>query len=252
MATRKIVSMPGDGIGNTVLPEAIRVLSAAGFEAEYIPADIGWEFWIKEGNALPQRTIDLLAEHKLGLFGAITSKPKDKAAAEISPALKDKGYVYYSPIVGLRQHFDLDLCIRPCRSFKGNPLNFIRRKNGGFEELYDLRNDPHELTDLTSETAYRKQKKELKAAAIEWIQKWSDPDIFLDGDNRFRKFPYKSTGYGTWQQHPCPFARLPWHLRRPLNTIKEEAYKNWWWKACGGDMSQLLFYAKELVLLIRT
>jgi len=134
MATQKIVSMPGDGIGNTVLPEAIRVLSAAGFEAEYIPADIGWQFWITEGNALPQRTIDLLTEHKLGLFGAITSKPKDKAAAEISPALRDKGYVYYSPIVGLRQHFDLDFCIRPCRSFKGNPLNFIRRKDGGFEE----------------------------------------------------------------------------------------------------------------------
>ena len=69
MATRKIVSMPGDGIGNTVLPEAIRVLDAVGFEAEYINADIGWEFWIKEGNALPQRTIDLLAEHMLGLSG---------------------------------------------------------------------------------------------------------------------------------------------------------------------------------------
>jgi isocitrate dehydrogenase (NAD+) len=134
MAKRAIVSMPGDGIGNTVLPEALRVLDAVGFEAEYVPADIGWQFWITEGNALPQRTIDLLTEHKLGLFGAITSKPKDKAAAEISPALRDKGYVYYSPIVGLRQHFDLDFCIRPCRSFKGNPLNFIRRKDGGFEE----------------------------------------------------------------------------------------------------------------------
>jgi 3-isopropylmalate dehydrogenase len=99
-----------------------------------VHADIGWEFWINEGNALPDRTIKLLEEHRLGLFGAITSKPKDKAAAEISPALKDKGYVYYSPIVGLRQHFKLDLCIRPCRSFKGNPLNFIRKKGDGFEE----------------------------------------------------------------------------------------------------------------------
>jgi isocitrate dehydrogenase (NAD+) len=127
--------MPGDGIGKVVLPEAARVLAAAGFEAEYVPADIGWEFWINEGNALPQRTIDLLAEHKIGLFGAITSKPKDGAAGELSPALRDKGLVYYSPIVGLRQHFDLDICIRPCRTFKGNPLNFIRKKvGGGFEE----------------------------------------------------------------------------------------------------------------------
>ena len=85
---RTIVSLPGDGIGKTVLPEAIRVLDAAGFEADYIHGDIGWEFWCKEGNALPQRTIDLLEKHKIGLFGAITSKPKDAATAEIEPSLK--------------------------------------------------------------------------------------------------------------------------------------------------------------------
>ena len=131
MAKRTIVSMPGDGIGNVVLPEAIRVLDAVGFEAKYVHADIGWEFWCNEGNALPERTVELLAEHKIGLFGAITSKPKDKAAAELKPALRDKGYVYYSPIVGLRQRFNLDICIRPCRSFTGNPLNFIRKGPGG-------------------------------------------------------------------------------------------------------------------------
>ncbi len=132
---RTIVSLPGDGIGKTVLPEAIRVLDAVGFEAKYIHGDIGWEFWCNEGNALPQRTIDLLEEHKIGLFGAITSKPKDAATKELDSSLQDKGYVYFSPIVGLRQHFNLDVCIRPCQSFKSNPLNFIRRTaDGGFEE----------------------------------------------------------------------------------------------------------------------
>lgn len=132
---RTIVAMPGDGIGKTVLPEAIRVLDAVGFEAEYVHGDIGWEFWCKEGNALPQRTIDLLAKHKIGLFGAITSKPKDAAEKELDPSLKGKGYSYFSPIVGMRQHFNLDICIRPCISFKGNPLNFIRKDGkGGYEE----------------------------------------------------------------------------------------------------------------------
>jgi 3-isopropylmalate dehydrogenase len=134
MEKLKIVIMPGDGIGKVVLPEAIRVLDAVGFKADYIHGDIGWEFWKKEGNALPDRTIKLLEKHKIGLFGAITSKPKDQAAKELSPELQDRGFVYYSPIVGLRQHFNLDVCMRPCRSFKGNPLNFIRRNNGGFEE----------------------------------------------------------------------------------------------------------------------
>jgi 3-isopropylmalate dehydrogenase len=127
--------MPGDGIGKVVLPEALRVLKAAGFEADYVHGDMGWDFWVKEGNALPQRTIDLLEKHKIGLFAAITSKSKDKADAELSPALRGKGYTYYSPIVTMRQHFNLDICVRPCISFPGNPLNFIRRKpDGGFEE----------------------------------------------------------------------------------------------------------------------
>jgi 3-isopropylmalate dehydrogenase len=135
MSKRTIVSMPGDGIGKNVLEASLRVLDAVGFEADYVHADIGWEFWKTEGNPLPQRTIDLLKEHRLGLFGAITSKPKDQAAAELAPELRDKGHVYYSPIVGMRQLFDLQLCIRPCRTFLGNPLNFIRRTAGdGFEE----------------------------------------------------------------------------------------------------------------------
>jgi len=131
MAKRTVVAMPGDGIGKTVLPEALRVLDAVGFDAEYVDGDIGWEFWCKEGNALPQRTIDLLEKHKLGLFGAITSKPKDKADAELDPSLKGKGHVDFSPSVTMRQHFDLDICIRPCQSFPGNPLNFIRRGGDG-------------------------------------------------------------------------------------------------------------------------
>jgi len=109
MKKYKIVTMPGDGIGKVVLPEALKVLDAIGFNAEYIHGDIGWEFWKNEGNALPERTLEILKKHKIGLFGAITSKPKDQAAKELSPEIQEKGYVYYSPIVGLRQHFNLDV-----------------------------------------------------------------------------------------------------------------------------------------------
>ena len=127
---RTIVAMPGDGIGKAVLNECIRVLEAAGFDADYVNGDIGWDFWCNEGNPLPDRTIKLLEEHKIGLFGAITSKPKDKAASELSPALEGKGFQYYSPIVSMRQLFDLNICMRPCKTFVGNPLNFIKKGLG--------------------------------------------------------------------------------------------------------------------------
>ncbi len=135
MSKRTIVTLPGDGIGRAVLDETLRVLEAAGFEADYVEGDIGWEFWKTEGNPLPQRTIDLLEKHKIALFGAITSKPKDAAFEELAPELQEKGLVYSSPIVGLRQHFNLDICMRPCHTYTGNPLNFIRRgADGGIEE----------------------------------------------------------------------------------------------------------------------
>lgn len=134
MVKRTIVTLPGDGIGRIVLKEAIRVLDAAGFEADYVHGDIGWDFWCREGNPLPQRTLDLIKEYRIALFGAITSKPNDEAKAELDPSLQGRGLVYSSPIVGLRQKFDLDICIRPCKSYKGNPLNFIRRGKGNTVE----------------------------------------------------------------------------------------------------------------------
>ncbi|MBI4881766.1 MAG: isocitrate/isopropylmalate dehydrogenase family protein [Planctomycetes bacterium] len=131
MARRTVVLMPGDGIGPKVLEQALRVLDAISFDADYVHADVGWACWVNEGDALPERTIHLLAEHKLGLFGAITSKPKVQAALELRPELKGQGLSYSSPIVRMRQLFDLDVCVRPCRSFPGNPLNFVRRAPGG-------------------------------------------------------------------------------------------------------------------------
>ncbi len=215
MTKRTIVAMPGDGIGKVVLDETIKVLSAAGFDADYVEGDIGWEFWCKEGNPLPKRTIDLLEKHKIGLFGAITSKPKDEAFEELAPELKDKGLVYSSPIVGLRQHFKLDICIRPCRTYKGNPLNFIRRgPNNTVEEpgvdvaifrqntegLYggvEWSNPPKEVHDALMTHPKFKQnfgsvpKEELSISTRIFTQKYTER-ILRASFEYARKYGYKS------------------------------------------------------------
>jgi isocitrate dehydrogenase (NAD+) len=135
MAKYTVVTMPGDGIGDQVLPEALRLLKAVGFDAQYMHGDIGWECWRKEGNALPERTVELLAKHKLGCSAPLLPSQKRMPKLSSSPNSKGKGYSYFSPIVTMRQRFHLDTCIRPCISFPGNPLNFIRKKpGGGFEE----------------------------------------------------------------------------------------------------------------------
>jgi 3-isopropylmalate dehydrogenase len=124
MAKYKIAWLEGDGVGKEVMEAAKLVLDAVGLDAEYIKGDVGWEFWKSEGKPLPDRTIELLKSTNCCLFGAITSKPKDEAAKELAPELHGKGYVYSSPIVGLRQLFNLHTNMRPCKAFKGNPLNY--------------------------------------------------------------------------------------------------------------------------------
>lgn len=124
MAKYKIAWLPGDGIGNDVMEAAKIVLDGLKLDADYIPGDVGWEFWKKEGNPLPDRTIKILKETDCCLFGAITSKPKEEAEKELAPELKEKGYVYSSAIVRLRQEFKLHTNLRPCKAYKGNPLNY--------------------------------------------------------------------------------------------------------------------------------
>lgn len=124
MPKYRIAILPGDGVGKDVVEAAMIVLGKLGVDAEYLYGDIGWDFWCREGNALPDRTVKLLKETDACLFGAITSKPKKDAAAELAPEFQGKGLSYFSPIVRLRQEFDLYTNLRPCKAYPGNPLNY--------------------------------------------------------------------------------------------------------------------------------
>jgi 3-isopropylmalate dehydrogenase len=161
MAKYKIAWLPGDGVGNDVMEATRILLDELKFDAEYIHGDIGWEFWRHEGDPLPQRTIDMMKNTDCALFGAITSKPKEEAAEELDDNLKNQGFIYFSPIVRLRQEFNLHTNLRPCKAYPGNPLNYkegidlvIFRENtegmyGGIEfhpipqEVFDVLNNNH-------------------------------------------------------------------------------------------------------------
>jgi 3-isopropylmalate dehydrogenase len=124
MSKYHIAVLPGDGVGKDVMDAAKIVLDTIGMDAEFTYGDIGWEFWKKEGNPLPDRTLSLLKETDCCLFGAITSKPREDAIKELSPELRSKEIAYSSPIVRLRQEFNLHTNIRPCKAYLGNPLNY--------------------------------------------------------------------------------------------------------------------------------
>lgn len=123
MTKYRIAWLPGDGVGREVMEAAKIVLDGLKLNAEYIHGDIGWEFWCKEGDPLPKRTTDMMKTTCCALFGAITSKPQKEAKDELVPALKDKNFTYFSPIVRLRQEFDLYCNERPNVAIPGCSLN---------------------------------------------------------------------------------------------------------------------------------
>ena len=55
MPKYKIAVLPGDGVGKEVIEAAKIVLEKINLDAEYVEGDIGWEFWCREGNPLPER-----------------------------------------------------------------------------------------------------------------------------------------------------------------------------------------------------
>jgi isocitrate/isopropylmalate dehydrogenase len=124
MPNYRIAWLPGDGIGKDVMEATRLVLDGLRLDAEYVEGDIGWELWRAEGDALPARTVKLLGNVDAAMFGAITSKPVKAAEEELQPHLKGTGLIYRSPIVRMRQMFDLYICLRPCKAYPGNPLNY--------------------------------------------------------------------------------------------------------------------------------
>jgi len=205
MAKYKIAWMPGDGIGVDVMDAARIVLDALKLDAEYIPADIGWEFWCTEGDPLPQRTLDTLARTDCALFGAITSKPKEEAAAELIPELQGKGLVYTSPIVRLRQTLNLHTNLRPCKAYPGNPLNYrddidivVFRENT--EDLYagiEFHPVPEPVFDAFLKHSPKAKRfadvpREQMAVSVRLVTEKAARNIATQGFEYAKKFGYKT------------------------------------------------------------
>lgn len=79
---------------------------------------------------------------------------------------------------------------------------YIYTEAQGFEELYDLENDPHELENLALKREWDEQRRSMRQSLIDWCKVYRD-DQLLDGDDLVRadvefgepKFNVKSLGW---------------------------------------------------------
>lgn len=104
----KITLIPGDGVGQEVIPAAAEVLAALGLGIEFTEAHAGFEYFQKSGDAIPDATLAEIESAGLALFGA-TSSPTTGAVAG-----------YRSPILAMRKAFDLYANLRPVQSLPGS------------------------------------------------------------------------------------------------------------------------------------
>jgi homoisocitrate dehydrogenase len=120
--THTVTLIPGDGIGQEVIPAARDVLESLNLAMHFQEADAGFETFERTGDALPPETLALCEASDAIIFGA-TSSPMTKVAG------------YQSPILTLRRHFDLFANLRP--AVRGNIDLLIVRENT--EGLYSRR-----------------------------------------------------------------------------------------------------------------
>ncbi|MEM7009349.1 MAG: isocitrate/isopropylmalate family dehydrogenase, partial [Thermodesulfobacteriota bacterium] len=104
MSKRKVVLIPGDGIGPNITAAVKKVVAASGAEIDWVERKAGLEALEDGPDVLPQSTIEAIKEHKVALKG---------------PCTTPIGEGFTSVNVQLRKTLDLFSAIRPVRNFKG-------------------------------------------------------------------------------------------------------------------------------------
>jgi isopropylmalate/isohomocitrate dehydrogenase-like protein len=99
----KIAVIPGDGIGQSVVPEAVRVLKSTDLKFEFQCMEVGYEVFKRVGTPVPEDVMSQIKETQACLFGAATT-----------PVGVPN---YRSAIVTLRGALDLYANVRPVKSY---------------------------------------------------------------------------------------------------------------------------------------
>jgi 3-isopropylmalate dehydrogenase len=112
MATHKIAVLAGDGIGQEVIPEAVKALRAVaketGVHFEFEPGLVGGAAIDATGGPLPNSTLKLCRESRAILFGAAGGPKWENTPHEKRP---ERG------LLGLRKELDLYANLRPAKCF---------------------------------------------------------------------------------------------------------------------------------------
>ena len=121
MTTHRIAVIAGDGIGQEVMPEGLRVLEATarrfGIGLQFDHFDFSsWDYFERHGQMLPDNWKDLIGGHDAIYFGAVGWP--DKIADHVS---------LWGSLLLFRREFDQYINLRPARLMPGIIAPVVRR-----------------------------------------------------------------------------------------------------------------------------
>jgi 3-isopropylmalate dehydrogenase len=125
----KIAVMPGDGVGNEVVPAGLRVLKEAArkfsFTCSTTDYPFGGEHYLKTGQTLPDSALKELAAHDAILFGAVGVDPRGSQKIP-------QGILETEILLKMRFELDQYINLRPTRLLPGVPTPL---KNAGPDDI---------------------------------------------------------------------------------------------------------------------
>ncbi len=126
MTNYRIAVIPGDGIGNEVIPEGLKMLdhlaASADFAFHYDPFPWGCEYYLEHGEMMPSDALTTLATYDAIYFGAVGW-----------PTVPDH-ISLNGLLLPMRRTFDQFACVRPVRLLRGmqSPLRHAEPGNMDF------------------------------------------------------------------------------------------------------------------------
>ena len=116
---KRVAVLPCDGAGKEVVPEAIKVLRAAGADYEFQEYDVNAEAFMRTGVAITDDVFAELSKADAILFGAVGD-----------PRVKDPGYLS-GVLLKLRFELDLYVNLRPAKLYdpRLSPLASEAKRN---------------------------------------------------------------------------------------------------------------------------
>ncbi len=104
-----VTLIKGDGIGPSIMEQAVKIIDASGAKINWIEAEAGMGAFEKHGTPLPEDTLNSIERTRLAFKGPLTTAV---------------GKGFRSINVELRQKYDLYANVRPAKSWNGVTTRF--------------------------------------------------------------------------------------------------------------------------------